>query len=159
MSPTVPFRRRSAWLLGGIAALALAAAGSRLRGERRGQARATACDAARRDLPRAVGETAPAPSATAPTHAGPREARPHAAAGAPVRAAPAAAPAPPGEDPLVAGNVDLATRALELAVLRQADAATAASERDYEVARRAQEARRIEAGVWAPPTDGEAAGE
>ena len=63
--------------------------------------------------------------------------------------------APLDDDPVVAGNVDLATRALELAVLVQADAATAAAyARDYEVARRAQEARRIDAGVLDPATDG-----
>ncbi len=154
MSTAGPPRRRTAWLLGGLAALALAAAGARLRSERRGDVRGTTCDAPRRDLPRAVGGRASTAPTAAPASAGPLTERPRAASGAPPRAATApsaAVAAPLDDDPVVAGNVDLATRALELAVLVQADAATAAAyARDYEVARRAQEARRIEAGVLDP---------
>lgn len=160
MSTAGPLRRRSAWLLGGLAALALVAAGTRLRSERRGDPRATTCDAPGGELSRAVGGRASPSPAVSPASPGPLAAGPRATGGAPPRAptAPsAAATTPLDDDPVVAGNVDLATRALELAVLVQADAATAAAyARDYEVARRAQEARRIEAGVFdrAPATDG-----
>lgn len=58
------------------------------------------------------------------------------------------APAPVVEsDPLVAGNVDLARQALELARLQATGANTVTVAGEYEQARRVQEARLIEAGV------------
>lgn len=85
------------------------------------------------------------------------EQTPTPAADAPVAPAGATYAGEPGEDPIVEGNVDLAQRALDLATLAAADAGDLpAREREYEAARRAQEARLAEAGVLTAAAGGDA---
>lgn len=153
-------RHLSRWSMPALAALLVASGGVawRLRQVRLIPVRGAACEspALAREGARTVEPAlAPRDPVVMPATAAP--ARPGGAAVAPATAPPVVGTptAPIEEDPLVAGNVSLAMQALDLAALAAADAGGLSERaREYEQARRAQEARLVEAGVFEATADG-----